>query len=123
MNSVASLKLLLIRWREPPRRPAEEKRVFMDKHYITRIVIQPYRASATYSEPETVMACHLGLDALHHFRALGLVEGREVSGELRYSEAEVARLRRIRRLQHDLGVNLAGVEVILHLLEHLEVVH
>lgn len=29
-------------------------------------------------------------------------------------------LRRIRRLQESLGVNLAGVEVILHLLKHLE---
>lgn len=95
----------------------------MDKQYITRIVIQPYRASATYSEPETVMACHLGSDALHHFRALGLVAGKEEGGELRYSEADVTRLRRIRRLQHDMGINLAGVEVILHLLEHLEVVN
>ena len=42
--------------------------------------------------------------------------------QLRYSGEEVIRLRRIRRLQHDLGVNLAGVEVILHLLEHLEAV-
>jgi MerR family transcriptional regulator/heat shock protein HspR len=92
----------------------------MDKEYITRIVIHPYRASATYSEPETVVAAHLGAETLHHFRALGLVEGNEVDGELRYSEAEVTRLRRIRRLQHDLGVNLAGVEVILHLLEHLD---
>lgn len=37
-----------------------------------------------------------------------------------YSEEEVTQLRRIRRLQHDLGVNLAGVEVILRLLKRLE---
>ncbi|HEY0755916.1 MAG TPA: chaperone modulator CbpM [Ktedonobacteraceae bacterium] len=30
-------------------------------------------------------------------------------------------MRQIRRLQRDLGVNLASVEVILHLLEHVEV--
>jgi MerR family transcriptional regulator/heat shock protein HspR len=95
----------------------------MDKQYVTHIVIYPCRASATYSEPETVVASHLGTNALHHFRALGLIEGKEAGGELRYSEVEVARLRRIRRLQHDLGVNLAGVEVILHLLEHLEAMH
>ncbi len=92
----------------------------MDKQSITRIVIHPYRASATYSEPEALLASHLGLAAVRHFRALGLIEGSEIDGELRYSEAEVTRLRRIRRLQHDLGVNLAGIEVILHLLEHLE---
>jgi MerR family transcriptional regulator/heat shock protein HspR len=51
---------------------------------------------------------------------LGLIEGEEASGELRYSEEEVLQLRRIRRLQRDLGVNLAGVEVILLLLKRLE---
>ena len=35
-------------------------------------------------------------------------------------EEEIAQLRRIRRLQQELGINLAGVEVILHLLERLE---
>jgi len=53
---------------------------------------------------------------------LGLIEGQETGGELRYSEEEVIQLRRIRRLQHDLGVNLAGVEVILRLLKRLEAV-
>jgi MerR family transcriptional regulator/heat shock protein HspR len=41
---------------------------------------------------------------------------------LRYSEEEIRQLRRIRRLQDDLGVNLAGVEVILHLLKLLDAV-
>ncbi len=94
----------------------------MDKKYVTHIVLHPSRVTATYSEQETVAACHLGSEALHHFRALGLIAGQETGGDVYYSEEEVTQLRRIRRLQHDLGVNLAGVEVILHLLEHLEVV-
>ena len=94
----------------------------MDKQYVTHIVLHPSRASATYSEQETVAVCHLGPGALHQFRALGLIAGRETGGEVYYSEEEITQLRRIRRLQHDLGVNLAGVEVILHLLEHLEAV-
>lgn len=92
----------------------------MDNYSITRIVIQPYHAPVTYSEQETISVCHLDSDSLHRLRDLGLIMGHEASGELRYSEEEVARLRRIRRLRRDLGVNLAGVEVILHLLEHLE---
>lgn len=32
-----------------------------------------------------------------------------------FSEAELARLRKIRRLSEDLGVNLPGVEIILRL--------
>ena len=54
---------------------------------------------------------------------MGLIEGEEAGGELRYSEEEVTQLRRIRQLQRELGVNLAGVEVILHLLKRLETVH
>lgn len=92
----------------------------MDKYSITHIVIRPYRAPVSYNEQETIAACHLDADSLHHLRAQGLIVGNDTSGELRYSEEEVARLRRIRRLRRDLGVNLAGVEVILRLLEHLE---
>ena len=93
----------------------------MDKYTITHIVIQPYRAPVMYSEQEAIEVCHLDTDSLHRLRDQGLITGHEADGELRYSEEEVTRLRRIRRLRLDLGVNLAGVEVILHLLEHLEV--
>lgn len=41
-------------------------------------------------------------------------------GRPRYSEADLQRARRIRRLERDLGLNLAGVQVVLHLLEQVE---
>lgn len=94
----------------------------MDKP-VTRIVVQRYQTFSTYSEQETVAVSHLSIGTLRHFRATGLVQGRETDGEWRYSEDEIAQLRRIRRLQHDLGINLAGVEVILHLLKRLEATH
>lgn len=37
-----------------------------------------------------------------------------------YSEADIARLRQIIRLRDELGVNLAGIEVILNLLDRME---
>ncbi len=37
-----------------------------------------------------------------------------------YSDADIERLRQIQRLTQDLGVNLAGVEVIFSLLEQME---
>ena len=95
----------------------------MDKQYITHIVFQQYRSGHTYSEQETAAASHLGIGAIRHLRAIGLIEGVETNGELRYSEEEVLQLRRIRRLQQDLGVNLAGVEVILRLLKRLDAIH
>ena len=45
-----------------------------------------------------------------------LVEGRVAL----FGEAELARLRTIRRLQEDLGLNAAGVEVVLRLLDEIE---
>jgi MerR family transcriptional regulator/heat shock protein HspR len=92
----------------------------MDEQRMTHIVIQHYLPSSSFSERETAQASHLRIKAIRHLRAVGLIEGIETGGELRYSEEEVRQLRRIRRLQHDLGVNLAGVEVILHLLKLLE---
>ena len=92
----------------------------MDEQYVTHIVLQQHCSSSSYSERETAAASHLGIGAIRNLRALGLIEGEEASGELRYSEEEVLQLRRIRRLQRDLGVNLAGVEVILLLLKRLE---
>lgn len=92
----------------------------MDRASFTQIILHQSPAASSYSEQETLVASHLGLRALRHLRAIGLIEGQVTSGERRYSEADVAQLRRIRRLQCDLGVNLAGVEVILHLLKRLE---
>ena len=92
----------------------------MDEQYVTHIVLQQYRSSSSYSEREMAAASHLGIGAIRHLHALGLIEGKEAGGELRYSEEEVIQLRLIRRLQRDLSINLAGVEVILRLLKRLE---
>lgn len=95
----------------------------MDEQYVTHIVLRQYRSASSYSERETAAASHLGIGAIRHLHASGMIEGKEIDGELRYSEEEVIELRLIRRLQRDLGVNLAGVEVILRLLKRLETAH
>jgi DNA-binding transcriptional MerR regulator len=92
----------------------------MNEQHVTHIVLQQYRSSSSYSERQTSAASHLGIGALRHLRAVGLIEGEEIGGELRYSEEEVTQLRRIRRLQRDLGINLEGVEVIVSLLKRIE---
>jgi len=92
----------------------------MNERYVTHIVLKQYRSSLSYSERETAAASHLGIGALRHLRAVGLIEGEETGGELRYCEEEVTQLRQIRRLQRDLGVNLEGVEVIVRLLKRIE---
>jgi MerR family transcriptional regulator/heat shock protein HspR len=55
------------------------------------------------------------------YERLGLVTPRRVSNKNRlYSDADIARLQQIRRFTRDMGVNLAGVEVILDLLRRIE---
>lgn len=54
------------------------------------------------------------------YERLGLVTPQRRNKNRLYSETDVERLRQIRRLTQDMGVNLAGVEVILDLLNKME---
>ncbi len=57
---------------------------------------------------------------LRYYERLGLVQPSRSDGRIRlYSDEDIERLQQIRRLTEDLGVNLAGVEVILNLTEKL----
>jgi MerR family transcriptional regulator/heat shock protein HspR len=58
---------------------------------------------------------------LRMYEARGLIEPkRSPKGTRLYSQADVARLRRIQEMTSDLGLNLAGVERVLELEEQLE---
>ncbi len=58
---------------------------------------------------------------LRYYERVGLVEPARSDSNLRlYSDADINRLRRIRTLMEEMGVNLAGVEVILKLLGRME---
>jgi MerR family transcriptional regulator/heat shock protein HspR len=52
------------------------------------------------------------------FRPSGEPEGPR--GRARYTDEDLRRIRRIRRLQRDLGLNLAGLQVTMRLLDQLE---
>ena len=58
---------------------------------------------------------------LRYYESLGLVAPHRTRGNQRvYSRRDVERVRKIRNLMEDLGVNLAGVEVLMRLLQRLE---
>ncbi len=58
---------------------------------------------------------------LRYYERLGLVVPSRSRGNVRlYSPSDIDRLRRIVRLIDELGVNLAGVEVILNMSERME---
>ena len=57
---------------------------------------------------------------LRYYEKEGLVEPSRSQGRVRlYSKRDIDRLRQIKTLVNDLGVNLAGVEVILRLNERI----
>lgn len=59
--------------------------------------------------------------SLRMYERKGLILPRRSDGNIRlFSDADVERLRSIKRLVEDLGVNLAGAEVILHMREQMD---
>jgi len=58
---------------------------------------------------------------LRYYERLGLVQPTRSEGNRRlYSPRDIKRLRRIARLTDELGVNLAGAEVILNMARRME---
>jgi MerR family transcriptional regulator/heat shock protein HspR len=58
---------------------------------------------------------------LRYYERQGLVQPSRSAGNVRlYSARDIARLRKIARLTDELGLNLAGVEVILRMNERLK---
>ncbi|MBI3912493.1 MAG: helix-turn-helix transcriptional regulator [Armatimonadetes bacterium] len=56
---------------------------------------------------------------LRTYERLGLVKPARRGGNRLYSDWDIERVRQIQRLTTDMGVNLAGVEIILHLLDQV----
>ena len=70
----------------------------------------------------SIAAKMIGMHAqsLRHYERLGLVRPSRSRGRVRlYSQADIERLRHIQRLVNDLGVNLAGAEVVIRLNERI----
>ncbi len=71
----------------------------------------------------SVAARMVGLQAhtLRYYERLGLIRPERSSGNIRlYSEQDIERLRYIKALMSDCGVNLAGVEVALRLMQRVQ---
>ena len=71
----------------------------------------------------SVAARMVGMHAqsLRHYERIGLVRPSRSQGRQRlYSPADINRLRQIQRLMQDLGVNLAGAEVIINMNERMK---
>jgi MerR family transcriptional regulator, heat shock protein HspR len=81
--------------------------------------------AATLREPVYVISIAARMVEMHPqtlrlYERLGLLKPARQGSNRLYSDYDIARLRQIQRLTQDMGVNLAGVEVILNLLEKIE---
>ena len=68
----------------------------------------------------SVAARILGMQThtLRYYEKIGIIEPYRSQGNIRlYSERDIVLLRRVRSLVDDMGVNLAGVEVILRMIQ------
>lgn len=65
--------------------------------------------------------CGVHPQTLRQYERIGLVIPSRVGAKNRlYSEADIQRVRRVQRLTQQMGVNLAGVELILRLLDDMD---
>lgn len=72
--------------------------------------------------PRDLAAKHLAVSTkvLARYESLGFVQITHEGSDEGYEPEQIRRLWSIVTYQRDLGINLAGVEVILHLVDHLE---
>jgi len=89
-------------------------------------VMASYSSRPPVNQPMYVISVAAKMVKLHpqtlrHYESLGLVIPQRSKGNIRlYSPADIDRLRQISRLTEELGVNLAGVQIILDMRERLE---
>jgi len=77
------------------------------------------------SEPKYVISIAakiVGVEThtLRYYERMGLIRPYRSKGNIRYySESDIARIRYIKTLMDDLGINLAGVEVVMRMAERI----
>ena len=79
---------------------------------------------AWYAISVAAMKAEVHEQTLRHYERLGLIsparKGNSPHSPRLYSDRDIERVTHIRRLMRDLGVNLAGVEAILHMKDRME---
>jgi len=79
---------------------------------IAARLVRPLRGADSSARP-------LHAQTLRTYEREGLVKPQRVGRNRLYSDSDIDRLQQIQHLTHDRGVNLAGVEIILELMEQV----
>ena len=92
---------------------------------MARNLPPPFDNSLFDEEPCYVISIAARLVGMHqqslrYYERAGLVEPKRTTGGIRmYSNADIGRIRQAQRLIDELGVNLAGVEIIVRMSEQI----
>jgi MerR family transcriptional regulator/heat shock protein HspR len=89
-----------------------------------RIIMPEKSDGAWYIISVAAQMAEVHEQTLRHYERLGLIsparKGSSPHSPRLYSDRDIERVVHIRRLMRDLGVNLAGVEAILHMKDRME---
>lgn len=85
-------------------------------------------AKNTYNEPVYVISIAARLADVHPqtlriYERKGLINPARVHNRRRYSEADIEQCRLIQEMTQDMGINLAGVKMIMDMRERMEGMH
>jgi MerR family transcriptional regulator, heat shock protein HspR len=82
--------------------------------------INQYKAPLLFTRTVAAQLARVSLDFLELLEAEDLIRPRQLEGgETGYAPEDIGRLSRMRRLHETLGLDLASLEVVLHLRERL----
>ena len=85
-----------------------------------------YKVKFSYEDPLFIIGVaarmlNIPPQTLRYYESIGLLNPERTAGNQRvYSNKDLDRVKKIKSLTVDLGINLAGVEVVLNLLEKIE---
>lgn len=91
----------------------------MVKHEI--VIIANYSQESLLSLDEICEICNISADTVNELIAYGIIHLKQsAKGQLVFNENDLQRVKTALRLQRDLEINLAGVAVVLDLLDELD---
>ncbi|MBA3449940.1 MAG: MerR family transcriptional regulator [Chloroflexia bacterium] len=82
---------------------------------ITDWIVDDVSDQPRYAISVVAARCGVRVSTVRRYEEWGLVEPTRTGPRRLYSEADIDRVLRVRRLVDDLGVNLAGAAAVLHL--------
>jgi DNA-binding transcriptional MerR regulator len=105
---------------EQPPRAGDEAPQADELHVEERIVAETVELAGVYIISVAARLLEMHPQTLRKYERFGLIRPSRTAGALRlYSDQDLARLRIVRRLVEELGLNLAGVRLLMEVVSQL----